>query len=87
MAVRQVIISAPDGLHARPVAEVARIALGHRSRVTLTTASGDLVDAGSVLALMDLALTAGDSVTVQTPDSAGADSILDEIASLLDPDG
>jgi phosphocarrier protein HPr len=87
MDARQVIISTPDGLHARPVAELARIALAHHSPVTLTTASGHVVDAGSVLAVMDLALRAGDSVTVQTADSAGADSILDEIVSVLDPDG
>lgn len=87
MAARQVIISTPDGLHARPVAELARIVLAHHSPVTLTTASGHMVDAGSVLAVMDLALSTGDSVTVQTADSSGADSILDEITRILDPNG
>lgn len=85
MPIRRVIISAHDGLHARPVAELARLALAHPEPVTLTTEAGSTVDVGSVLTVMDLALSAGDEVLLETPDSAGAQRVLTELAAVLDP--
>ncbi|MEJ1923250.1 HPr family phosphocarrier protein [Microbacterium sp. KHB019] len=85
MPIRQVVISAHDGMHARPVADLARLALAHPDPVTLTTASGATVDVGSVLAVMDLALGPGDAVRLETAESATADSALDAMAGILDP--
>ena len=97
MPFRHVVVSARDGMHARPVAELARLALDHAQRaqgsldvelakpITLTTATGVTVDAGSVLAVMDLALSAGDEVRLETPASASADQVLDELVAVLDP--
>lgn len=85
MPTRHVVISAHNGLHARPVAELARLVLAHPDPVTLTTAAGATVDAGSVLAVMDLALSAGDEVRLETPESSAAEQILDELSTVLDP--
>lgn len=84
---RTVIISADNGAHARPVAELARLALSHRDPVTLTTAAGIRVDLSSVLAVMDLALNPGDEVVLHTDESAEAEDLLDAMSGVLSPPG
>lgn len=85
MPVRQVVISAHDGMHARPVAELVRLALAHPDPITLTTATGAAVDLSSVLAVMDLALGAGDAVRLETAASPAAENVLDAMAMVLAP--
>mgnify|MGYP001567289049 CR=1 FL=1 len=85
MPQRHVTITADHGAHARPVAELVRIARTHHETVMLRTPSGATVDLGSVLALMDLALAPGDEVVLETAETAGADGILDEMAAILAP--
>lgn len=85
MPIRQVVISAHDGMHARPVAELARLAIAHADPITLTAPDGTVVDAASVLAVMDLALAAGDAVRLETVASPSAERVLDELADVLDP--
>ncbi|MGM7668167.1 HPr family phosphocarrier protein [Microbacterium sp. A93] len=87
MATRRVKITAPHGAHARPVAELARLALEHSAPVTLTTLDGSKVDLSSVLAVMDLALNQGDEVVLDTSSSADAHGVLDAMAAVLDPNG
>lgn len=87
MTTRHVTISAHNGVHARPVAELVRIAQGHPHAVTLRTAAGTTVDLSSVLAVMDLALSAGDAVVLETADAAGAEAVLDTLAEVLAPRG
>lgn len=87
MPIRQLVISAADGMHARPVADLARLARAHPDPVTLTTTSGVTVDVGSVLAVMDLALSPGDAVRMETAASAAAEAVLDAMAAILDPHG
>lgn len=82
---RQVIISAHNGVHARPVAELARLALAHPLPVTLTTSAGATVDLSSVLAVMDLGLSPGDVVQLETPAAVGADTLLDTLSDVLAP--
>lgn len=82
---RHVIISSHNGAHARPVAELARLAMAHGDPVTLTTSGGTTVDLSSVLAVMDLALDAGDEVVLQTGASAEAERVLDALAAVLAP--
>lgn len=82
---RHVVISAHNGVHARPVAELVRLVQAHPHPVTLRTSAGAIVDLSSVLALMDLALAPGDAVVLETSDSADADAVLDTLASVLDP--
>lgn len=85
MPIRRVVVSTPGGMHARPVAELARLALAHAAPITLTTTTGATVDVSSVLAVMDLALTAGDEVQLETSASPSADRVLTELALVLDP--
>ncbi len=82
---RRLVISAHNGAHARPVAELARLALAHSSPVTLTTADGTSVELSSVLAVMDLALTQGDVVVLHTVDGPGADDVLALMADVHAP--
>ncbi|KNY06374.1 HPr family phosphocarrier protein [Microbacterium sp. GCS4] len=84
---RHVVITAHNGVHARPVAELVRLVQAHSHGVTLQTSTGAVVDLSSVLAIMDLALAEGDAVVLETPESPGADAVLDTLAGVLDPRG
>ncbi|SDS05927.1 HPr family phosphocarrier protein [Microbacterium paraoxydans] len=86
MPVRHVVVSAHNGVHARPVAELVRLAQAHELPVTLRTADGTSVDLRSVLAVMDLALASGDAVTLETPASPASESVLDQLVLVLAPD-
>lgn len=85
MARREVIISAHNGIHARPVAELARLAMSHGTAITLRTADGTVVDLSSVLAVMDLGLGPGDAVVLETAPTDDADDILETLAEVLAP--
>jgi len=80
---RRVAVAVLDGVHARPVAELVRLAQAHRGDVVLSTDAGDRVDLTSVLALMDLALRPGDEVTLEVADSPGAAELLDALTRVL----
>lgn len=85
MPTRRVTISAHNGAHARPVAELARLAIAHSAPVTLATVDGAVVDLSSILAVMDLGLAEGDEVLLATKDAENADGILDAMADILAP--
>lgn len=85
MPTRRVTISTSHGAHARPVAELVRLALGHSSPVTLITADGIRVDLSSVLAVMDLALAEGDEVVLDVSETTNAAPLLDAMVDVLDP--
>lgn len=83
MPSRNVIISAHNGVHARPVAELVRLAQGHAHPITLRTSDDIEVDLSSVLAVMDLALAQGDEVVLSTAESPAAASVLDALVAVL----
>ncbi|WP_309102459.1 HPr family phosphocarrier protein [Microbacterium sp.] len=85
MPTRHVIITAHNGVHARPVAELVRLVQADRRTVTLRTSAGTTVDLSSVLAVMDLALIPGDAVVLETEDGTGSDALLDTLAAVLSP--
>lgn len=85
MPSRHVKISAHNGAHARPVAELVRVVQAHDRPVTLRTSAGAVVDLSSVLAVMDLALAPGDVVVLETAESADAAAVLETLAGVLDP--
>lgn len=85
MPTRRVRISAHNGAHARPVAELVRLAIAHTAPVTLATSTGTVVDLSSILAVMDLALSEGEEVVLTTPDAEDADRLLDTMAGVLAP--
>ncbi|MCS3844750.1 MULTISPECIES: HPr family phosphocarrier protein [unclassified Microbacterium] len=83
MPTRHVIISAHNGVHARPVAELVRLAQAHEGPIVLRTTSGTEVDLSSVLAVMDLALSRGDEVVLSTAESPTADAVLESLVGVL----
>ncbi len=85
MPTRRIVVSAHNGVHARPVAELVRLAQAHTATITLRTADGSVVDLSSVLAVMDLAIGPGDAVVLETTDSTSSDAVLDQLAEVLDP--
>lgn len=85
MPTRRVTISVADGLHARPVAELARIALAHTLPITMQSASGEVVELSSVLAVMEAGFSMGDEVTLTTAEHPSANALLDDLAAVLDP--
>ncbi|MGW8481569.1 HPr family phosphocarrier protein [Microbacterium sp. NPDC055903] len=85
MPSRRVRISAHNGAHARPVAELARLAIAHGAPVTLATSAGAVVDLSSILAVMDLGLGEGEEVVLATADAVGADRVLDTMVGVLAP--
>jgi phosphotransferase system HPr (HPr) family protein len=82
---RRVVVGVDDGAHARPVAELARLVQAHDSPVVLSTAGGESADLSSVLAVMDLAIAAGDEVTLEVADSPAAHALLDALEAVLSP--
>ncbi|GAA3943285.1 HPr family phosphocarrier protein [Microbacterium soli] len=80
---RRVTVGVDEGAHARPVAELARLAQTHGSPVLVSTATGGSAELTSVLAVMDLAIAAGDEVTFEVADSPGAATLLDALAAVL----
>lgn len=85
MPARRLIVSAHNGVHARPVAELVRLAQSHDATVTLRTADGTTVDLSSVLAVMDLGIASGDAVVLETAASDTAEAVLDQLAEVLAP--
>lgn len=85
MPIRRLTVSAHNGVHARPVAELVRLAQSHGSTVTLRTADGTSVDLSSVLAVMDLGIASGDVVVLETAPSDSAEAVLDQLAEVLAP--
>ena len=83
MPTRHVRISAHNGVHARPVAELVRLAQAYEHPIMLRTSGGAEVDLSSVLAVMDLALAHGDEVALSTAESPEAGSILDALTEVL----
>ncbi|WP_102509023.1 dihydroxyacetone kinase phosphoryl donor subunit DhaM [Sanguibacter massiliensis] len=67
---RTVVVVNPQGLHARPAAEVAQLASGLPAAVTIAG-----VDATSVLALMTLGSTAGTELEVVARGPGAAESV------------
>ncbi|KAB1867547.1 HPr family phosphocarrier protein [Microbacterium algeriense] len=87
MPTRRVIVSAHNGVHARPVAELVRLAQSHGAPVTLRTSDDTTVDLRSVLAVMDLGIESGDAVVLETAASDTSEALLDELVEVLAPKG
>ena len=74
---RQLRVTNPEGLHARPAAELVRLANLFQSRIELIKA-GQRVDAKSIIDLMTLAATPGTELVLEVRGSdsqAAADAI------------
>ncbi|QAY74059.1 HPr family phosphocarrier protein [Agromyces protaetiae] len=73
---RTVTLINADGLHARPAAELVKLAATFKPKVTVNG-----VDAKSLLAIMALGVTAGSEVVIATEDPDGGPAV-DAIAEL-----
>ncbi|OCG74280.1 HPr family phosphocarrier protein [Microbacterium sediminis] len=80
---RIIVVTSPDGLHARPAAQLAQLAREATGTVRLGI-EGCMVDAASVLAVMDLELTPGTRVVVEA-EGEDAPATLDAVAAILAP--
>jgi len=83
MAERRVVVKSPVGLHARPAALFAKAASGSGLQVTMSKGDGPAVPASSILSVLTLNVRHGDEVTLRA-DGDGADTVLDELAGLLE---
>ena len=79
--VRRVTVGHEGGLHARPAARVQQAARQHGSRISLRC-DGRLADARSVVALMNLALSAGQQVDV-VAEGEDAAAAADAVAAVV----
>jgi phosphocarrier protein HPr len=84
MPTRTVSVGSAVGLHARPAAVIAQVAGDTGVPVTLATAGGEPVDAGSALMIMTLGAGHGDEVTVSSESQEAVDVVADLVAKDLD---
>ena len=71
MAWRSVVVTAPEGLHARPAALFVRLAAQQPTAVTVRRPAGAPVPATSILAVLALGLGAGDEVVLEADGPQG----------------
>ena len=81
MAERSVQIVNKNGLHARPAAEIVKIASKFQSEITLMR-DGTEVNAKSIMGVMMLAAECGASLTLRA-EGGDAEAALDAIAALI----
>lgn len=83
MTSKKLIIGAPDGLHARPAGDLARLAKSFPgTRVTLS-AGGKEVSATSILSILSLALKKGTEIEVKA-EGPDEEKVLDEVTVFLE---
>jgi phosphocarrier protein len=82
MVRRQVTISSPDGLHARPANEFSKLAASSTGQVWLSRPGEAKVRGDSILAILTLGLKHGEIVIIETADDA-EESLLERLVSLL----
>jgi phosphocarrier protein HPr len=77
MEQRQVKVTNPLGVHARPSAKIVQLASGFRSSVSLAI-NGHRANARNIVAVMSLSASVGSTVTVETsgPDETEAANAL-----------
>jgi phosphocarrier protein len=81
MPQRAVVIANEAGIHARPAAEIVKLAAKFRCEIVI--AKDDLeVNAKSIMGVMMLAAECGSTVTI-TAEGADADAALNALADLI----
>ena len=77
-----VIVRNPLGLHARPAALVAKLAMKASAGIWMT-ANGETIDASSIIDILSLACTDGTQITIEAESTSDVE-ILGEIRSLFE---
>lgn len=86
MVKKTVILTAPNGMHARPAGELVKLAKSLDGKVMLAT-SAKSVSASSMLAVLSLGLKSGTEITVTAEggsEQANLDAVVDFIANIKD---
>lgn len=86
MVSEKVILTAPNGMHARPAGELVKLAKGLDGKVTLATAV-KTVSATSMLGVLSLGLKSGTEITVAADggnEAANLGAVVDFIANIVD---
>ncbi|MBO6168893.1 MAG: HPr family phosphocarrier protein [Bacteroidales bacterium] len=82
MESRKVILSAPDGLHARPAGELVKLVKGFTGSSVSITAGGRTVNAASMLSLLSLGLKCGSELEIGVHGGDEA-AVLDAVTSFI----
>jgi phosphotransferase system HPr (HPr) family protein len=86
MIIEKVILTAPNGMHARPAGELVKLAKSLDGKVTLATAVKS-VSATSMLGVLSLGLKSGAEITVTGEggdEAANASAVVDFIANITE---
>ncbi len=86
MVSENIILTAPNGMHARPAGELVKLAKGLDGKVTLATAVKS-VSATSMLGVLSLALKSGAEITVTADggdEAANLRAVVDFIANITE---
>ena len=85
MATRKAIVGSKVGLHARPASLFVQAAARQPLAVTIAKDGGDPVPANSILSVIGLDVRGGD-VVVLSADGEAAETVLDELVSVVETD-
>lgn len=85
MTERTVTVASSVGLHARPASLFARAAAKAGVPVTLTSAAGKSVNAASILGVLSLGISHGETVTLSA-EGDGSEAALDALVDVLATD-
>lgn len=86
MVTETVVLTAPNGMHARPAGELVKLAKALDGKVTLAT-SMKSVSASSMLGVLSLGIKSGTQITVTAEggsEQANLRAIVDFIANIKD---
>lgn len=86
MVTETVVLTAPNGMHARPAGELVKLAKSLDGKVTLAT-SVKSVSASSMLGVLSLGIKSGTQITVTAEggsEQANLRAIVDFIANIKD---
>ena len=81
-ATRRVIVSNPQGLHARPADLFVKTASKFTARVEVNK-NGELVDGKSILSILTLGATSGTELTIHA-DGVDADEAVCQLSKLVE---
>ena len=78
MVTRNITITDPVGIHARPAAQFAQAVAASGCNVTIAKEAGAAVPAGSILSIMGLGVQQGDTVQI-TVEGDNAETVADSL--------
>ena len=86
MVSKTIVLTAPNGMHARPAGELVKLAKGLDGKVTLATAVKS-VSASSMLGILSLGLKSGAEIVVRAEggsEEANLAAVVDFIAAITE---